>query len=71
MHRKAVKSSNIKSIGYDKETSTLEIAFNTGKVYQYNNVPESVYTALMSAESKGKYFNAHIRNNPTYPYRQV
>jgi len=38
-------------------------------VYQYSGVPESVYKALMSAPSHGKYFAAYIRNN--YSYRQI
>ncbi|MDE7323914.1 MAG: KTSC domain-containing protein, partial [Lachnospiraceae bacterium] len=44
-----VSSSNIASIGYDG--STLHIRFNSGSLYAYYNVPESVYSGLMNASS--------------------
>ena len=63
MKRQATpSSSNIKSVGY--EAGILEIEFIVGSVYQYN-VPESVYTALMAAESVGKFFSANIRKQYT------
>lgn len=62
-----VSSSNLASVGY--QDGILEVAFKSGSVYQYTGVPESVYEALMSAPSHGKFFAAFIRNN--YPYRQV
>lgn len=67
MERIPVSSSNLASVGY--QDGILEIAFKSGSVYQYTGVPESVYDALMSAPSHGKFFAAFIRNN--YPYRQV
>jgi len=54
-----VQSSNISSIGY--ENSVLHIRFNSGGLYQYTNVPRSVYDGLMQASSHGKYFRAYIR----------
>lgn len=56
-----VESSNIKSIGYDGESRTLEVAFLNGGVYRYADVPATSYAALMAAESKGSHFAAHIR----------
>ncbi|MCK4752476.1 MAG: KTSC domain-containing protein [Planctomycetes bacterium] len=35
--------------------------FSSGSVYQYLNVPESVYESLMNAASKGKYLNRNIK----------
>lgn len=67
MERIPVSSSNLASVGY--QDGILEVAFKSGSVYQYTGVPESVYEALMSATSHGKFFAAFIRNN--YPYRQV
>jgi KTSC domain len=55
-----VSSSNIASIGYDSLTSTLQIEFHDNSVYQYFNVPESVFNALMNASSKGKYASENI-----------
>lgn len=69
MDRISVSSTNISSIGYDSLSRILEIKFNSGGVYQYSNVPESIYNGLMSAGSKGKYHHVHIKNK--YPYKRV
>ncbi len=61
MQRQAVNSSMIASVGYDTETATLEIQFKkSGDVRTYPDIPPAIYDGLMSAESIGKYFNAHI-----------
>ena len=39
LERKAVRSTNIASVGYDAGTKTLEIEFRSGGVYQYAGVP--------------------------------
>ena len=69
MKREKVSSSNIASIGYDAENQILEIEFNHGGVYQYFDVPESEYNALMNASSHGSYFSANIRND--YEYQKI
>jgi len=61
MERKRVDSSNLKAIGYDSQTRILEIEFKDGSVYQYSDVPESVYNGLMRASSHGQYFDANIK----------
>jgi hypothetical protein len=63
MTRSSVSSSNIRSIGYEPSSSTLEIEFNDGSVYQYYGVPEAEFDAFISAGSKGRYFNGNIRNH--------
>lgn len=65
MERTPVSSSNLSSIGYEPETSTLEVEFNHGGVYQYHGVPQDVFDSLMQAGSHGTYFNANIRNSYT------
>jgi hypothetical protein len=62
MHRHPVVSSNLKSIGYDLASQTLEIEFHSGQVYQYFGVPEKVYRELIAASSHGKYFHKRIRD---------
>lgn len=69
MERIPVSSSNISSIGYDADSQTLEIEFNNGGVYQYSGVSQDVYDEMMSADSKGKYFHANIKN--TYPFSKL
>lgn len=61
MKRKEVKSSNIKSIGYDKENNVLEIEFKTGMIYHYHEVPETAYNELINAKSHGIVFNGVIK----------
>jgi hypothetical protein len=63
MERTRVISSNIASIGYDMHTTTLEVQFNAGGIYQYYGVPVGIYRALMGASSKGSYFAATIKPN--------
>ncbi len=61
MNRIPVESTNILEIGFDEESSTLEIEFKEGSVYQYFDVPKAIYDQMMNAESKGKYLAAHIK----------
>lgn len=70
MERQHVNSSNLKSVGYDPATRTLEIEFLNSGLYQYSGVPESVYKELMSASSHGQYFDNHIKKG-VYPYRKI
>ena len=61
MERQYVSSSNIASIGYDFDNMILEVEFLSGAVYQYFDVPQSIYDGLMAADSHGKYFAAYIK----------
>jgi len=70
MERIPVCSSDLASVGYDRETFTLEIEFKSGSIYQYFNVPYEVYEGLMNAISKGTYFQNHIRNS-NYSYVKI
>ena len=56
----SVESSMIHAVGYDRKTRTLEVVFNSGKVYEYYDVPPKVYKELMAADSKGQYMRAFI-----------
>jgi len=40
-----VESSMIHAIGYDKQKRILEIVFNTGRTYQYLDVPPKEHGA--------------------------
>lgn len=61
MKRIPVQSNNLASVGYDKTTSTLEVEFTNGNVYQYLDVPIHAYEGLMVAASKGRYLNETIK----------
>ncbi|MBR8826593.1 MAG: lysine--tRNA ligase [Gomphosphaeria aponina SAG 52.96 = DSM 107014] len=58
-----LKSSStvIKSFDYDGAKKILRIEFGNGSVYQYHDVPESVYKEMKETASVGQYFNAQIR----------
>jgi len=47
----------------------LEIQYFSGDVYQYFEVPQPVYAALLAAESIGAYVNKYIK--PCYEFREV
>ena len=66
MDRIPVESSNVSSIGYDAASNTLEVAFHNGSVYQYADVPASVYHAFMEAPSKGRFVHQHLTNQFRY-----
>lgn len=70
MERIPVESSNLASVGYDSDSLTLEIEFNSGGIYQYFTVPQDVYHGLMSAGSKGSYFHQNIKL-AGYPYQRI
>lgn len=69
MDRESVSSSNLRSVGYDPTTRTMEVEFRNGSIYEYDDVPEHVYRDLMQASSKGSYFHESIRSS--YRYRQL
>jgi hypothetical protein len=64
--RSTVVSSNITSIGYDNETSTLHVEFNGGSIYQYNDVPQNIYDKMLSSGSVGMYLIKNIKNAFSY-----
>jgi lysyl-tRNA synthetase class 2 len=52
----------IRSFRYDPGEHRLEILFVSGRRYSYHDVPKALYHQMRGASSKGKFFNAHIRN---------
>jgi len=64
MDRDLVDSSMIASIGYDPSSGTVEVEFRSNKqVWQYYDVPESIYNDVRAAGSLGKAFNALIKTH--------
>jgi KTSC domain len=60
-----VESSLLSSFEYSDE-ETLNLHFRSGATYRYFGVPESVVEGLIAAQSKGSYFNRHLRNRFRY-----
>ena len=54
-----VEFTAIRAVGFDGYTLTIE--FHSGRTYDHPHVPYSVFEGLMQAESKGAYYNAHVR----------
>lgn len=69
MKRDQLSSTNIASVGYDAPSETLEVEFVNGSVYQYYNVPQSVYDSLIVAPSPGGFLAYHIKN--AFPFSRV
>ena len=66
MPRQPVSSSSINAIGYLPDQQTLEVEFVRGTVYQYFGVPQAAHESFLAAESKGVFFNRHIRGHFSY-----
>ncbi len=66
MDRIQVESSNVRSIGYDAQSMTLEVEFVNGNIYQYFDVPEALYQAFMAAESRGQFLNLNVKGSYRY-----
>jgi len=71
MDRIPVSSSNIRSIGYDFQSETLEVEFHSGDIYQYFNVAKHLYRGLMNAASKGQFLNDYNYIRYNYRYQKI
>lgn len=65
MDRQYVDSSMISSIGYDSQSSTLEIEFKGGVVWDYPGFPEYLWYEFEASDSKGKFFHQNIKEQYT------
>ncbi|MDP9992018.1 hypothetical protein J2W28_001046 [Variovorax boronicumulans] len=61
-----VESNQVAAVGYDAARRTLSVTFTrgTGAIYQYPNCDAKLHADFMAAESKGKYFGAHVKALP-------
>jgi hypothetical protein len=70
MKRKPVNSSALKSVGYNEEKRILEVEIlETGRTYQYKDVPLEEYVSFMEAPSLGIYYNKVIKDK--YEYDEI
>lgn len=61
-----ITSSNLKKSEYDVEKKTLKITFNNEMLYEYEEVPHSIYSQFRLSDSQGKYFNQNIAKKFNY-----
>ena len=69
IRRHHVKSTAVRTMGYDEEEWVLQVEFSNGKLYNYFRVPSKEFRALQDAPSKGEYINREIK--PYYEYEEV
>lgn len=62
----AVESSNLAEVGYNGEQKMLFVKFTSGAIYGYTEVEREVFDQLLSADSKGKFFIANVKNSFNY-----
>ena len=55
-------STVIRRFAYDPASASLEVLFVTGRRYRYRAVPVAEAEAFRGAFSKGRFFNARIRD---------
>jgi len=55
-------SSVISRFCYDSERRVLVIEFKHGGIYDYYDVPESVFEEMSNASSAGRYYNANVKD---------
>ena len=67
MEREVVVSVSVRAVGYDRETSTLEIEFCDSSIYQYSGVSAVIYEGLVGSlglnqeKTDLKYFAENIK----------
>jgi len=64
-----VESTAISEIDYDAERAKLLVRFASGEHYVYVGVPGEVHRSFLDAESKGRFFQAQIRDR--YPFNRL
>lgn len=62
-------STVIRRFEYDAALRALDVEFVSGRRYRYAGVPEEAVQAFRAAASKGRFFNARIRD--AYPYQEL
>ena len=70
-----VSSGNLSKIGYQynpvEKCGVVQVEFHNGGVYQYWPISKIVYQEIFTAESKGKYFTAKIKQAPGVRYKNM
>jgi hypothetical protein len=62
-HAEGLDSSVVMEASYCEEESLLRITFQTGRIYDYVNIPVEYFEGLTGANSVGAYYNRYIKGN--------
>lgn len=60
------ESSNIVRFAYDSQSQILAVEFKAGSVYNYYDIPESIFEQMKAAPSKGQFLAQHIKGSYRY-----
>jgi lysyl-tRNA synthetase class 2 len=64
-----VESTAIREIDYDADREKLFVRFVSGERYVYVGVPGDLCRSFEAADSKGRFFQAEIRDR--YPFNRL
>lgn len=67
MNVTVVVSTALATVAYDDAGGILQLEFRSGATYRYFDVPAEAHGCLLRASSKGRYFNAEIREHSARP----
>jgi len=56
-------------VRYLPDLRLLQVGLRTGQDYEYFDVSAATYSGLLASESKGRYYNLHIRNE--FPFQRI
>jgi len=56
-------STVIRRFAYDSPSRSLDVEFVSGRRYRYAEVPPALAERFRAAFSKGRFFNAHVRDD--------
>jgi len=62
MYKKIENSSNVERVAYDEKTSTLQVQYKGGKLYNYLRVTIDKWEELIASDSAGSYVSNKIKN---------
>ena len=62
MARAGLQSTSLHAAAWHDQEAVLELEFRSGALYRYFSVPASLYRDLLTADSKGRFFNRFIRD---------
>ena len=65
----SLESQLLAATAYAAQRRQLYLRFHSGEVYRYFTFPAEQYREFLDAESQGRYFLAHIRNQ--FPYERL
>jgi hypothetical protein len=66
---RALESKLLAAEAYEAPRRILYLRFHSGEVYRYFTFSAERYQEFLAAESQGKYFLGHIRNQ--FPYERL